>query len=391
MVGPRRANEEKETEGGKNGNQLTCKCQLGQDQQIQIFGLGSAQNRVGSVKVVVNIADLRRELETPDPHRCSLGVCRGYGVAAAWASGQRQDCDSDASATKDPAQTRGRRQLRITSALLSPGLSVADRVARVRNRGEERGRGRECRRSSFVQRNVFRTGGGQVRPNHRIQIVPAQAASTAHHSNATWGRVTAPGSRQPALLPLHLSRRNYSSTTYSTTSICSGVTAQTLRTLTRAGYYFCLSIVAGGTNDQTKQTNSAKHAPSVESSLRPFPSKFPSRIVPRPPPHSLLSLCWHQRASDADVGVRWLVNVLPPLSWTPQALASQDSKRDGRPGDPWHHCRVRTQFVKLPRRPNSDAGLTADALLCRFIPICGSAKRHVLGPPSSSFSSFRAT
>lgn len=65
---------------------------------------------------------------------------------------------------------------------------------------------------------------------------------------------------------------------YNTTSICSSVThthTQALRTLTRADCYFCLSIVTGGTSHQTKQ---------VESSLRPFPSKFPSRIVPRPLP-----------------------------------------------------------------------------------------------------------
>lgn len=129
VVGPGRQMRSKKRREARMASQLTRKCQLGQNQQIQILGLGSAQNRVGSVQVVVNIADLRRELETPDPHRCSLGVCRGYGVAAAGASGQRQDCDRDASATKDPAQARGRRRLRMTSGLLSPGLSVADRVA----------------------------------------------------------------------------------------------------------------------------------------------------------------------------------------------------------------------------------------------------------------------
>lgn len=47
---------------------LTSKSQLGQDEQIQVFGIRFAQDGIGSVEVIVDIAHLRGELQARNSH-----------------------------------------------------------------------------------------------------------------------------------------------------------------------------------------------------------------------------------------------------------------------------------------------------------------------------------
>ena len=65
----RKRRNEKNTKGkSQAASPLTCKCKLRQDKEIKVLGIGSVQYRVGAIEVVVDIADLRSELEAPDPH-----------------------------------------------------------------------------------------------------------------------------------------------------------------------------------------------------------------------------------------------------------------------------------------------------------------------------------
>lgn len=63
---------------------VACEGEFGEDEEVEVLGGGISEDVIGEGEVVVNLADLGRELETADTHfdGSGGGVSGGYNACA---------------------------------------------------------------------------------------------------------------------------------------------------------------------------------------------------------------------------------------------------------------------------------------------------------------------